>query len=310
MRHGIVIHGGAGTILKSAMTPKLENEYKEALISAINEGYIALDMGKSSIDACIIAVKVLEDFPLFNAGKGSVYNHEGEHDMDASIMNGSDLMAGSISGVRNIKNPIELAADIMLHSDHVYLTGKGAEDFGKVRNIAFAPDEYFHSAFRYQQYQHALKNNEVFLDHSDQKFGTVGAVAIDKNGTLCAATSTGGMTNKKYGRVGDSALIGAGTYANNETCAVSCTGDGEYFIRAITAYELSALIEHKGLDLKSAGDELIHNKMMKIGGEGGLISIDKKGNYILPFNCSGMYRGVKMSDETMKVGIYEGWLTL
>ena len=310
MRHGLVIHGGAGTILKSAMTPELENEYKEALINTLNEGYIALDMGKSAIDACIIAVKVLENFPLFNAGKGSVYNHEGEHDMDASIMNGADLMAGAISGVRNIKNPIELAADIMLHSDHVYLTGKGAEEFGRARNLTFAPDEYFHSAFRYQQYQHALKNDEVFLDHSDQKFGTVGAVAIDKSGNLCAATSTGGMTNKKYGRVGDSALIGAGTYANNETCAVSCTGDGEYFIRAITAYELSALMQYKGLDLKTAGEELIQNKMLKIGGEGGLISIDNKGNYILPFNCAGMYRGVKMSDEDMKVGIYEDWLKL
>jgi beta-aspartyl-peptidase (threonine type) len=198
----------------------------------------------------------------------------------------------------------------MLNSDHVYLAGKGAEDFGETQNIEFAPDEYFHSAFRYKQYQYALKNDSVFLDHSDHKFGTVGAVAIDKEGNLCAATSTGGMTNKKYGRVGDSSLIGAGTYANNKTCAVSCTGDGEYFIRALAAYELSALIEHKGLDLKSAGSELIHNKMIKIGGEGGLISIDKKGNYILPFNCSGMYRGVKMSDETMKVGIYEDWLIL
>jgi beta-aspartyl-peptidase (threonine type) len=229
--------------------------------------------------------------------------------MDASMMNGAVLEAGAVSGSKNVKNPIFLARDILLHSNHVYLTGPGAEEFARNRGLIFEDDVYFHSEFRYRQYQHALEHDEVFLDHSDQKkFGTVGAVALDKHGNVCAGTSTGGMTNKKFGRVGDSALIGAGTYANNNTCAVSCTGDGEYFIRAVTAYELSALIEHKGLNLEDAGNLLIHEKMVNIGGEGGLIAIDRQGNYILPFNSAGMYRGIKMNDSEEKVGIYKGWL--
>ena len=251
-------------------------------------------MGSNATDAVCIAIQVMEDSPLFNAGRGSVYTHDGTHDMDASIMRGDDLEAGAISGSKTVRNPILLAKAILLHSSHVYLTGTGAEDFAREHNLKFEDETFFHTEFRYRQYQHALQTDEVFLDHSDQKkFGTVGCVALDKFGNICAGTSTGGMTNKKYGRVGDSALIGAGTYANNKTCAVSCTGDGEYFIRAVSAYEMSALMEYKGFNIKEAGQELIHKKMVDIGGEGGLIAMDCNGNYCLPFNSAGMYRGVK-----------------
>tara|TARA_B100000683_G_C12480844_1_gene551342 strand:- start:1036 stop:1965 length:930 start_codon:yes stop_codon:yes gene_type:complete len=309
MKYGLVIHGGAGTILPSAMTPELEKEYKFCLQKSLDEAYQSLEMGSNATDAVCIAIQVMEDSPLFNAGRGSVYTHDGTHDMDASIMRGDDLEAGAISGSKTVRNPILLAKAILLHSSHVYLTGTGAEDFAREHNLKFEDETFFHTEFRYRQYQHALQTDEVFLDHSDQKkFGTVGCVALDKFGNICAGTSTGGMTNKKYGRVGDSALIGAGTYANNKTCAVSCTGDGEYFIRAVSAYEMSALMEYKGLNIKEAGQELIHKKMVDIGGEGGLIAMDCNGNYCLPFNSAGMYRGVKMSDEKAKVGFYKDWL--
>jgi L-asparaginase / beta-aspartyl-peptidase len=301
----IAIHGGAGTILKTSLTAALQQEYEKAMRQSLDAGYKVLENGGSSIDAVETAVIVLEDFPLFNAGKGSVYNHYGKHEMDAAIMDGKSLNAGAAAGVTNIKNPIALAKKIMQESGHVILAGEGAEEFAKLINLEFASDEYFNTELRYQQWQEALKENVVTMDHHDKKFGTVGAVAIDKQGNLAAATSTGGMTNKKFGRVGDSPVIGAGTYANNNTCAVSCTGHGELFIRAVVAHDISCLLEYKGMTLKEACDLVVLEKLIQIGGEGGLVAIDKHGNIAMPFNSEGMYRGYKHSNGNTEVKIYK-----
>jgi len=247
----------------------------------------------------------MEDFPLFNAGKGAVFNNVGGHEMDAAIMFGLGLEAGAACGVSHIKNPVKLARAIMEHSGHVILCGAGAEQFAKRQNIAFEDDAYFYTEQRYKQWQEALKEDRVQLDHSDKKFGTVGAVALDKEGNLAAATSTGGMTNKKFGRVGDSPVPGAGTYANNNTCAVSCTGHGELFLRCVVAYDISCLMEYKGLSLKDACDIVVYDKLVKIGGEGGLIAIDKLGNIEMPFNSDGMYRACRSSEGRMEVKIYK-----
>jgi len=304
-KFSIAIHGGAGTILKSSMTPELQAQYEGALQSALNEGYSILEKGGSSVDAVAAAVVMLEDFPLFNAGKGSVFNHLGKHEMDASVMDGRTLEAGAVGGVSNIKNPIILAKTIMQQSEHVMLFGKGAEEFARLHGIAFADDAYFYSEMRYNQWQEASEEGRVLLDHSDKKFGTVGAAALDQQGNLAAATSTGGMTNKKYGRVGDSPIIGAGTYANNLTCAVSCTGHGELFIRSVVGHDISCLMEYKGLSLQEACDMLVHDKLVKIRGEGGLVAVDNKGNIAMPFNSEGMYRGCKNSEGRMEVKIYK-----
>lgn len=302
----IAIHGGAGTILRSSMTPELQAKYESGLQDALDAGYHILENGGSSLDAVEAAVVKLEDFLLFNAGKGAVFNHEGKHEMDAAIMFGKNLEAGAVCGVSGVKNPVKLAREVMVNSGHVLLSGKGAEDFGRQQGLDFEDEDYFYSQQRYQQWQDALAEDRVILDHTDKKFGTVGAVALDSAGNLAAATSTGGLTNKKYGRVGDSPIPGAGTYANNDTCAISCTGVGELFIRSVVAHDISCLIEYKGLSLKDACDLVVQHKLVKIGGEGGLIAIDKEGNIEMPFNSEGMYRACKNNKGRNEVKIYSG----
>ncbi len=301
----IAIHGGAGTILKSSMTPQLQTQYEQGLKDALHAGFTILEGGGNSLDAVEAAVIFLENFPLFNAGKGSVFNHEGLHEMDASIMCGKSGKAGAACGVHNIKNPVRLAKEIMEHSEHVLLSGSGAEAFAKTRNLDFEDAGYFYNELRHQQWQEALKEDRVQLDHSEKKFGTVGAVALDAAGNLAAATSTGGMTNKKFGRIGDSPIIGAGTYANNATCAISCTGHGELFMRAVVAHDVSCLMEYKGLSLSEACNIVVHEKLVKIKGEGGLIAVDAKGNVALPFNSEGMYRAFKNNNGAEEIKIYK-----
>ena len=288
----IAIHGGAGTLVKGLMTPELEAEYKAALQNALTQGYAVLEKGASASDAVEVAVRLLEDSPLFNAGKGSVFTAEGTHEMDAAIMNGENLKAGAVSLITGIKNPVSLARDIMDKSYHVFLAGEGAMQFAKSNGYTIENPDYFYDEVRYKQWQGIKDSDNFQLDHSvkkDGKFGTVGAVACDQKGNIAAATSTGGMTNKKWGRVGDSPMIGAGTYANNNTCAVSCTGSGEYFIRGVVAYDVSCLMEHKGMSVEEASNEVINNRILKIQGDGGLIAIDTKGNIAMPFNTEGMY---------------------
>jgi beta-aspartyl-peptidase (threonine type) len=296
------------------MTPELEQAYTEGLDSALEAGYAVLERGGSSINAVKAAIVTLEDNILFNAGRGSVFTKRGIQDMDAAIMEGKEKCAGAVTGVRNVRNPIELAAEVMLNSDHVFLSGKGANDFAIRQGIKLESDEYFFSQFRYDQWKAIRDSDSYSLDHThqqleelmkDKKFGTVGAVACDKNGNLAAATSTGGMTNKKYGRIGDSPVIGAGTYANNDTCAISCTGHGELFIRSVAAYDVSCLMEYKNLSLQEACEEVILNKMVKIGGEGGLIAVNAAGDFAWVFNSAGMYRGVISSDNIKKIALYK-----
>lgn len=305
--YGIAIHGGAGTITRSLLTPEKEKAYRQSLSEALAAGENILRAGGSAMDAVIAAVVSLEDCPLFNAGRGSVFTAEGFHEMDASLMRGDNLDAGAVAGVSGVKNPVLLAKVIMEKSDHVLLAGKGAEAFAREQGLVFETESYFHDEFRWNQLQEAKREGRVQLDHTapeDRKFGTVGAVARDKNGHLAAATSTGGMTNKKFNRIGDSPVIGAGTYANNTTCAVSCTGHGEFFIRAVVAYDISCLMEYKGLTLQQACQVVVMDKLVKIGGEGGLIAIDHTGQIELPFNSEGMYRGFVKEGEMPVVDIY------
>lgn len=305
-QYAIAIHGGAGTILRSIMTPEKETAYKKALEDAIVAGETILKKGGSSLNAVENAIRSLEDNPLFNAGKGAVFTHDGKNEMDASIMTGKDLMGGACAGVQNIKNPITLARTIMEKSEHVFMAGLGAQEFAKKNNIEFMPDDYFFTEARFEQLKKAKETDSIVMDHNDEKkFGTVGAVALDLQGNLAAGTSTGGMTNKKHGRVGDTPILGAGTYANNNTCAISCTGHGEFFIRSVVAYDISCLMEYKGLSLKEACEKVVMDKLVKIGGEGGLIALDAKGNIELPFNSEGMYRASKKSDSAIYIGIYK-----
>jgi L-asparaginase / beta-aspartyl-peptidase len=305
----LVIHGGAGTILKEDMTPELEASYKKGLEDALNVGYALLEKGQSALEAIKAAVVSLEDNILFNSGKGSVFAKDGSQEMDASIMDGKNLMAGVVSAVRNIRNPVELAYTVMTQSPHVMLTGQGAYDFAKLHGIKTEPDEYFYSKFRHNQWKQLQDSDTVALDHNiiikDKKFGTVGAAACDKFGNIAAATSTGGMTNKQWGRVGDSSIIGAGTYANNKTCAISCTGHGEPFIRAVAAYDVSCLMEYKGLSLEEAMNVIVHDKLLQIDGEGGMIGVDAKGNAAMVFNSAGMYRGMRSSGGRNIIAIYK-----
>jgi beta-aspartyl-peptidase (threonine type) len=305
----IAVHGGAGTISRKSMTLEKEAAYLKALDDAIKAGYNILEKKGDALDAVKAAVIELENNILFNAGKGSVFTNTGTHEMDASIMDGKDLSAGAVAAVKNIRNPIELAYTVMKKSDHVFLIGNGAEEFAKQNGIAFEPDEYFYSEFRYKQLLKTKEENKTALDHSvdtdDRKFGTVGAVACDANGDLAASTSTGGMTNKQFGRVGDSPIIGIGTYANNKTCAISCTGHGEPFIKAVAAYDVSCLMEYKGLSLEDAVNIVVLDKLVKIDGEGGMIGVDANGNAVLIFNCEGMYRGFCSSDGRREVAIYK-----
>lgn len=304
----IAIHGGAGTLVKGMMTPELEANYRAALQNAVSEGYRILEEGGSALDVVEIAVKLLEDSPLFNAGKGSVFTAEETHEMDASIMDGKTKNAGAVSMITGIKNPICLARDVMEKSEHVFLAGEGAMQFAKQLDYSIEDASYFYDELRHKQWLDIKDTDHFQLDHSkrkDSKFGTVGAVACDQNGNIAAATSTGGMTNKKWGRVGDSPMIGAGTYANNKTCAVSCTGSGEYFIRGVVAYDVSCLMEFKGLSVEEASNEVIQKRILEIGGDGGLIAIDSKGNIAMPFNTEGMYRAFKTSKGEEQVSIYK-----
>ena len=310
----LVIHGGAGTILKEDMTPELEDAYLKSLEIALAAGYAVLAEGGSAVNAVKAAIVILEDNTLFNAGRGAVFTKKGVQEMDAAIMDGKDLSAGAVAGVRNVRNPIELATEVMHNSNHVFLSGKGANDFAIKQGVKLEPDEYFFSQFRYDQWKQLRDSDNYSLDHTnkqveelmkDKKFGTVGAAACDINGNIAAATSTGGMTNKKYGRIGDSPIIGAGTYANNKTCAISCTGHGEPFICSVAAYDVSCLMEYKGLSLAEAMQEVINVKLPKMDGEGGMIGVDAAGNMSLLFNSAGMYRGAKSSDGTSHVSIYK-----
>ncbi|MBQ21761.1 MAG: beta-aspartyl-peptidase [Flavobacteriales bacterium] len=314
----IVIHGGAGAILKKNMTPEMEKAYQEKLQEALNSGYAILKNGGSAIDAVEKTIVVMEDSPLFNAGKGAVYTNAATNELDASIMDGKTLNAGAVSGVRNVKNPIKLVRLVMEESEHVMLSGKGAENFAKLHKIEMVDSAYFYNEHRLKQLNKIKDSEKIQLDHSDNddeqgditefkdsKFGTVGAVALDKHGNLAAATSTGGMTNKKFGRIGDSPIIGAGTYANNATCAVSCTGHGEFFIRNVVAYDVAALMEYKNLSLVDAANYVVNDKLVKLGGDGGLIAIDKDGNIAMPFNTKGMYRAYKKANGESKILIFK-----
>lgn len=310
----LAIHGGAGTILKGEMTPELEAAYLKALQQALDAGYAVLEEDGSAVNAVKAAVVILEDNMLFNAGRGSVFTKKGLQEMDAAIMDGRTLKAGAVAGIRNVRNPIELATEVMLNSNHVFLSGKGANDFAIRQGIKLEPDEYFFSQFRYEQWKAIRDSDNYSLDHThqeleelmrDKKFGTVGAVACDKKGNIAAATSTGGMTNKKYGRIGDSPMIGCGTYANNKTCAVSCTGHGEVFIRAVAAHDCSCLMEYQGMSVQQACEQVVMKKLVDMDGEGGLIAVDALGNIAMPFNSAGMYRGAKNSAGINEVAIYK-----
>lgn len=311
----LCIHGGAGNITPAMMNETQEEQYRAGLQEALDNGYKVLSGGGSAMDAIVAAITVLEDNPLFNAGRGSVFTKKGLHEMDSAVMDGSTLAAGAVAGVRNIKNPIQLAREVMLHSGHVFLSGNGASEFALNQNLEFAPDDYFYNKERYDQWI-AIRDSDFYqLDHKadnlkgvvanpDHKFGTVGAVACDANGNLAAGTSTGGMTNKRFGRIGDSPVIGAGTYANNNTCAISCTGHGEYFLRAVVAYDVSCLMAYKGLSLSEACDTVVKEKLARMGGEGGLIAVDAKGNHQFSFNSAGMYRAMRNSEGQQEVAFY------
>lgn len=311
----IIIHGGAGTISRSTMTVEMEKEYRDKLTEAIMAGYAILKKDGSAIDAVETAIKIMEDSPLFNAGKGAVFTHEGKVEMDASIMDGATLNAGAVAAVRHIKNPISLARLVMDKSWHVLLAGEGAESFAQDNGMELMDEEYFHTERRWNQLQRLLKENAEKDDSikiekkrnpfkSNDEHGTVGCVALDKNGNLAAGTSTGGMTNKRFGRIGDSPIIGAGNYANNKTCAVSGTGDGEYFIRLSVAKDISDMMEYEGLTVKEAAERVI-SKLGKLGGTGGVIALDSAGNFAMPFNTSGMYRAYVDKSGTPVIMIYK-----
>lgn len=308
---GLVIHGGAGTILKKNLTPELEAQYKETLAEAAEKGYEILKNGGTSLDAVEQTIHILENSPLFNAGKGAVFANNEKNELDASIMEGKTLNAGAVAGVTNLKNPISAARKVMENSNHVLLARKGAEEFAASQGLEIVDTSYFFTEKRYKSLQKAknrnIKDKAASLDPfiKDYKYGTVGCVALDKNGNLAAGTSTGGMTNKKWSRIGDSPIIGAGTYANNKTCAVSGTGHGEYFIRAAVAHDISALMEYKGLSLQEAAKEVVQNKLKSMGGDGGIIAIDAKGNLVAEFNTPGMYRAMVDENGNITVGIYK-----
>ncbi len=314
----LAIHGGAGTILKKNMTDSMERAYKTVLGQALQVGYEKIKQGGSSLEAVESVIHIMEDSPLFNAGKGAVFTHNGRNELDASIMDGKTLAAGAVAGVSTIKNPISAAKAVMEKSEHVMMVGSGAEQFAKQAGLEIVDPSYFWTEARWESLQKIKKEDstKTQLDHDqkqvsrlgvtnkDAKFGTVGCVALDGYGNLAAGTSTGGMTNKKFGRVGDSPIIGAGTYANNETCAVSCTGWGEFYIRHVAAYKVSALMEYKGKDVVQASQEVIDG-IGKMGGNGGMVVLDKNGHVAMPFNTTGMYRGTVTKDGKITVEIYK-----
>lgn len=310
---GLVIHGGAGSVVKGKFTQEEEKEYEAKLKEALETGYKILSDGGSSIDAVEKVINILEDSPLFNAGKGAVFTANGINELDASIMDGKTLNAGAAARLTHVKNPISLVRKIMEVSQHVMLVGDGAEIFADQNGIELVDSSYFYTEKRWNDLQRIQaeervkknKDNASLYEYPDYKFGTVGCAALDKNGNLAAGTSTGGMTNKKYGRVGDSPIIGAGTYANNNTCAVSGTGHGEFFIRGTVAHDVSALMEYKGISLKDAAGDVINRKLSSLGGTGGIIAIDKNGNVAMPFNTKGMFRGYVLDDGKFVVKMYK-----
>lgn len=314
----LVIHGGAGTILKKNMSPEKEHAYIQGLESALKKGYAILQNGGSSLDAVEAVVITLEDNPLFNAGKGAVFTNDGKIELDAAIMNGQNLAAGSVAGVTTIKNPVMAARAVMEKSEHVMMIGKGAEKFAKQQGITIVDPSYFYTKDRWESLQRVKrtdslkaatdrKNQHSLMqtENKDYKYGTVGAVALDKQGNLAAATSTGGMTNKKFGRVGDVPVIGAGTYANNASCAISCTGWGEFFIRLVMAKSISDMMEYGKMSLQNAANEMVMKKLPSMQGDGGLIAVDKDGNIAMPFCTEGMYRGYIDREGKMEIKIYK-----
>ncbi len=317
MSYTLVIHGGAGNITPAIMNATQEAEYTAALHESLKAGNSILKNGGTATDAVIAAICSMEDNPLFNAGRGAVFTKKGLNEMDAAIMDGSNLAAGAVAGVRNIKNPIRLASEVMLHSGHVFLANEGASEFALKQGVEMATDEYLFNQSRYDQWMEIRDTDFTQLDHkgdnlkgtavpdTGHKFGTVGAVACDIHGNIAAGTSTGGMTNKRFNRIGDSPVIGAGTYANNATCAVSCTGHGELFLRAVVAYDVSCLMEYKGLSLHDACEVVVKDKLVKLDGEGGLIAVNARGDYELCFNSAGMYRGMCNSEGKEMVAFYK-----
>jgi beta-aspartyl-peptidase (threonine type) len=317
-KYVMVIHGGAGTITRKNMSAEKEAAFIAALTKALQTGYDVLKSGKTSLDAVEATIHTMEDSPLFNAGKGAVFTHAGKNEMDAAIMDGKTLMAGAVAGVTTIKNPISAARAVMEKSEHVMMAGPGAELFAKQAGIEIVDPSYFYTKERWDGLQQAIKEDSTksVLDHGnkksmklgtlnpDYKFGTVGAVALDKSGNLAAGTSTGGMTNKKYGRIGDSPIIGAGTYANNQTAGISCTGWGEFYLRNVVAHDISAMMEYKKVSVAEAAKAVLE-KVGKMGGDGGLIAMDAKGNVTMPFNTEGMYRGTVTADGKIEVLIYK-----
>ena len=312
----LALHGGAGTISPALMTPEKEHAYQQALRDALRAGYAVLRQGGAALDAVEQAVRRLEDHPLFNAGRGAVFTHEGHHEMDAAIMDGRTRAAGAVAGIRTVQNPIRAARLVMERTDHVLLAWPGNDELAREHGLPTQPAEYFFTQHRYDQLQEALQEGRMRLDHSQalptidedpkKKMGTVGAVALDQHGHLAAATSTGGMTNKRYSRIGDSPIIGSGTFADDRTCAISCTGHGEFFLRAVVAHDISCLMEYRGLSLAEACRVVVHDKLAPIGGEGGLVAVDAAGNVALPFNSEGMYRARQTSQDAAPfVAIYK-----
>ena len=311
--YSIVIHGGAGTILRDKMSTEVEAEYREVLTKAVKAGHQVLQRGGSSTQAVTQAILVMEDSPLFNAGRGAVFTHDGEVELDASIMRGDDLNAGAVTGVKRVRNPILLAEQVMLNSPHVMLMGAGAEAFAETRELDMVENSYFHTERRRRQLQRVIDSDQDVAASEDatddfeaRKFSTVGAVALDQKGTISAGTSTGGMTNKRFGRIGDSPIIGAGTYADNSTCGISATGHGEYFIRAAVAHDICARVKYQGVDLASAAQAVINQRLVKMGGDGGVIGIDPKGEVVYAFNTPGMYRASINAAGQLDVQIFRG----
>jgi beta-aspartyl-peptidase (threonine type) len=303
-RLAIAIHGGAGVIAREQLGADGGAAYRQGLEAALDAGYAVLEAGGSSLDAVTTAVRLLEDNPLFNAGRGAVLAHDGRAYLDASIMSGKDLSAGAVTGVTTVRHPIDLARRVMEDSPHVMLSGEGAEEFASLKGLERVPNDWFITPTRRQQLDRVLQGRSAPRNEL-QGLGTVGAVAVDARGDVAAATSTGGMTNKRWGRIGDAPIIGAGTYANNASCAVSATGHGEYFIRSVVAHDICALVEYKGWSLERAAKEVVQGKLVQRGGEGGIIAVDPQGNVVLEFNSPGMFRGLRDSSGRRKVGIYE-----
>lgn len=309
----IAIHGGAGTIDKSKFTPEKEAAYRAKLQEAVEAGYKVLENGGESLTAVTTAINILENSPFFNAGIGAVYTYDGHHELDASIMDGRDRQAGAVAGVKHIKNPIDLARLVMEESVHVMLSGNGAEQFAKKNGMSLVNNSVFDTEHRYKALERAKKKLNKTENYQanhralpeQYKMGTVGAVALDKHGNLAVGTSTGGMTAKRFGRIGDSPVIGVGTFADNRSCAVSATGHGEYFIRYSVASDICARVQYQGKTIQQAGDEVIHDVLKPIGGTGGVIIVDSKGNISLPFNTKGMYRASKLANQPTYVAIFK-----